>query len=55
MLVIADTQLSGGKDGQEVDVASGMRIWMSIVLKPVIRPEEAQLFTLAARRRLRER
>lgn len=49
MLVIADTQLSGrGRMGRKWVSQAGSGIWMSIVLKPVIRPEEAQLFTLAA-------
>ena len=49
MLVIADTQLSGrGRMGRKWVSQAGCGIWMSIVLKPVIRPEEAQLFTLAA-------
>jgi BirA family biotin operon repressor/biotin-[acetyl-CoA-carboxylase] ligase len=49
VLVVADTQLSGrGRMGRKWISPSGSGIWMSVVLKPQISPEGAQLFTLAA-------
>lgn len=49
MVVIADSQLSGrGRLGRPWSSAAGKGIWMSVVLKPSIRPENVQIITLAA-------
>ncbi|HEX3028318.1 MAG TPA: biotin--[acetyl-CoA-carboxylase] ligase [Clostridia bacterium] len=47
--VIAETQTSGrGRLGREWNSSDKKGIWMSVILKPDIAPEEAQIITLAA-------
>jgi BirA family transcriptional regulator, biotin operon repressor / biotin---[acetyl-CoA-carboxylase] ligase len=48
-VVVADMQTEGrGRLGRQWNSASGKGIWMSIVLKPNIGPEDAQIITIAA-------
>ena len=48
-VVIADSQTSGrGRLGREWHSPGGKGIWMSVVLRPIIDPEDVQIITLAA-------
>ncbi|MCX8130763.1 MAG: biotin--[acetyl-CoA-carboxylase] ligase [Clostridia bacterium] len=48
-LVVADIQTAGrGRLGREWDSAGGKGIWMSVVFRPSILPEDVQIITLAA-------
>jgi BirA family biotin operon repressor/biotin-[acetyl-CoA-carboxylase] ligase len=48
-VVVADCQTAGrGRLGRAWDSAGGKGIWMSVVLKPSIAPENVQIITLAA-------
>lgn len=49
IVVVAEKQTSGrGRLGRTWDSMSGKGIWMSIVLRPSIGPEDVQIITLAA-------
>ncbi|MCX7841552.1 MAG: biotin--[acetyl-CoA-carboxylase] ligase [Clostridia bacterium] len=48
-VIVADRQLSGkGRLGRSWDSADKKGIWMSVVLRPAIPPEDIQIITLAA-------
>lgn len=48
-IVVADMQTDGrGRLGRQWSSAAGKGIWMSIILKPDIEPEAAQIITIAA-------
>jgi len=48
-VIVADTQTSGrGRMGRSWESKEGSGIWMSVVLRPAIAPEDVQVMTLAA-------
>lgn len=48
-VIIADCQLSGkGRMGKKWSSPAGKGIWMSLILRPALSPNQAQLITLAA-------